>query len=414
MFFLFINTVLGQGWAQTAGRFIDDFGFSIHQTTDGGYSMTGYTIFFGNGMTTNIWLIKTDSMGNQKWNQTFTDSMTANNQDSSVYQATGGGYIITGETFTDSMTADDQDSYIHYTTDGGYIITGYTYSFGTEHPDVLLIKIDSSGDEEWWNSFGETNESNFGNSVQQTTDGGYIITGHTISFEEGIGQNVLLIKTDSQGNKVWDQTFGGNDIDLGNSVQQTIDGGYIITGHTLSFGNGEEDVWLIKTDSQGQEEWNQTFGGNDIDLGNSVQQTIDGGYIITGSTYSFENYYGNVYLIKTDSKGQEEWDQNYGGNNSEKSYSVQQTTDGGYIVTGSTYSYGNGEEDVWLIKTDSQGNEKWNQTFGGSSYDKGYSVQQTTDGGYIITGYTSSFGNGENDVLLIKTDSEGNTVPYGD
>ena len=367
-------------FVKTFGGGVRDEGYSVQQTTDGGFIISGWTDSYGFGGD-EVWLIKTDSQGDKKWWNTFSGHR---------------GYSV------------------QQTTDGGYIITGYTYSFGTEHPDVLLIKIDSSGDEEWWNSFGETNESNFGNSVQQTTDGGYIITGHTISFEEGIGQNVLLIKTDSQGNKVWNQTFGGNDIDLGNSVQQTIDGGYIITGHTLSFGNGEEDVWLIKTDSQGQEEWNQTFGGNDIDLGNSVQQTIDGGYIITGSTYSFENYYGNVYLIKTDSKGQEEWDQNYGGNNSEKSYSVQQTTDGGYIVTGSTYSYGNGEEDVWLIKTDSQGNEKWNQTFGGSSYDKGYSVQQTTDGGYIITGYTSSFGNGENDVLLIKTDSEGNTVPYGD
>ena len=136
----------------------------------------------------------------------------------------------------------------------------------------------------------------------------------------------------------------------------------------------------------------KTFGGSDWDMGNSVQQTTDGGYIIVGT-----------WLIKTDSLGNEEWI-----NESLKGNSVQQTTDGGYIITGNLYG------DVWLIKTDSQGQEEWNQTFGGSTGDYGNSVQQTTDGGYIITGRTTSFGNGGGgDVWLIKTDSDGNTVPYG-
>ena len=156
--------------------------------------------------------------------------------------------------------------------------------------------------------------------------------------------------------------------------------------------------------------WNQTFGGSEYDRGRSVEQTTDGGYIIVG--YRGWDY---LWLLKTDSQGNEEWSQTFGYGS--VGYSVQQTNDGGYIITGDTYLVGVGDFDLWLIKTDSNGSEEWNKTFGGSDheqYNSGRSVKQTTDGGYIITGYTQSFGNGGGDVWLIKTDSEGNTAPYGD
>jgi len=182
---------------------------------------------------------------------------------------------------------------------------------------------------------------------------------------------------------LWTQTFGGADQDYGYDVQQTTDGGYIITGSTRSFGEGVEDALLIKADSNGNEIWSQTFGGTNSDYGTSVQQTTDGGYAIIGRTYSFGGD-DDLWLIKTDYAGNEEWSQIFGGSMANNiCQDGQQTLDGGYILVGSGTN-------IILIKTDSAGNEMWTQTFGGVGTDWAYSVQQTTDGGYIITGYTNS------------------------
>jgi len=348
-----------EGWNNTYGGTNYDESYSGQQTSDD-----------------DVWLVKTDSNGIEEWNQTY-----------------GGTDIEYGY-------------YVMQTSDEGYIITGNTYSYGAGDNDIWLIKTDSTGDEVWNRTFGGKNSDN-GNCVQQTFDGGYIITGYTSSYNAKY-YDVWLVKTDSSGNEEWNQTFGGDYYESSRSVQQTSDGGYILTGRTESYGSGHYDVWLVKTDSNG---WNQTFGGDNFDFGYSVQQTSDGGYIITGWTMSFGAGTYDVWLIKTDSNGGAEWSQTYGGYYSDEGYSVQQTTDGGYIITGDTHCYGAGINDVWLIKTDSNGIEEWNQTFGGTNYDYGFSVQQTTDQGFIIAGETYSYGAGSSDFWLIKIEKE-NNPPY--
>ena len=205
----------------------------------------------------------------------------------------------------------------------------------------------------------------------------------------------------------WERTFGGNKEDVGISVQQTSDGGFILLGVTESFGAGGGDFWLIKTDAEGKLLWERTFGGEAWDYGFSVQQTSDGGFILLGGTYSFGAGDSDFWLIKTDAEGKMLWERTFGGRDGDGGISVQQTSDGGFILLGGTESFGAGDGDFWLIKTDAEGKLLWERTFGGSKWDYGISVQQTSDGGFILLGETKSFGAGDGDFWLIKTDAEG-------
>jgi len=378
------------------------------------------------------------SNGELLWNKTFGGSTNDNGY--CVIETSDGGYAIIGtKWFGDDGNSDvwliktdengvevwnntfggiysDYGYSVAQTTDGGYIITG---SFGSGlilNDDLWLIKTDSNGDHEWNKTFSGEFTSDNGRCVMQTPDDGYLVVGTT-----GMGimgnPDVWLIKTNSTGDLEWNQIFDGGQEDYGYCFAPTSDGGYIITGYTWSYGAGSSDIWLIKTNSTGGEVWNQTYGGISDDYANCVQQTSDGGYIIAGNTYSFGANPGvtpDVWLIKTNSTGSEVWNQTYGGTDSESGSWVEQTSDGGYIITGQRYSALPVQmsiraaipTNVLLIKTNENGNQQWNQTYGGIAYEIGKSVIQNSDGDYVIVGYTSSYGTGgSNDIWLLKVAS---------
>ncbi len=296
---------------------------------------------------------------------------------------------------------------VQQTNDGGFIISGYTRSYGTMNGrNVWLIKTDAGGNMLWNNTYGGNNDDE-GYSVQLTSDGGYIITGYTKSFGFG-GTDVYLIKTDSLGNKIWERPYGGTSDDEGYSVLQTSDGGYLIGAATSSSVAGSRDGWILKTDQSGNTQWMKNFGGLSSDGIRSVEKTSDGGYIFTGWTYSGSSGpLGDAWLVKIDSVGNQQWTKAFGGSSVDRGYWVQQTSDGGYVLTGYTDSFGAGLYDMLLIKTDNAGNQQWMKTFGGTGRDYGNSLAQTSDGGYIIAGYTLSYGAGSDDVWLVKSDNNG-------
>lgn len=367
-------------WTRAYGGVNYDEGYSVHQTFDGGYIIAGFTEDFGGGLR-NVWLVKTDSLGDTLWTNTFGDD---------------------GWSF---------GTCVQQTSDGGYILTGGVGDLSLV-TDVYLVKTDSNGDSVWSKRFGEA-EYDEGNCVEQTSDGGYIVVGITESFGAGYA-DLYAIRTDADGDTLWTHTYGGALWDEGYAVQQTADSGFIIAGYmTMSSGPGgpDYDVYLIKTAADGDTIWTQTYGVHDgeyRDQGYSVQQTSDGGYIVVGETW----YPGtpaweiDVYLIKTDANGDTLWTRLYDRiERTDVGRSVQQTADGGYIVAGYT-SLISVNYDMYLIKTDSNGDTLWTQTYGGPERDEAWDVQQTEDGGYIITGRTDSYGAGGRDLWLVKTEPD--------
>ncbi|TES90273.1 MAG: hypothetical protein E3J87_10340 [Candidatus Cloacimonadota bacterium] len=352
-------------WEKLYGGSELDEGYSVKQTSDGGFIIAGYTYSFGNGES-DVYVIKTDSEGNELWTQTY-----------------GGGL-------------EDEGYSIAITSDGGYIIAGRAESFGNGYSDVYVLRLDSNGDTVWTRVYG-TVAIDWGSSVTLTDDGGFIISGALSSYNH---RDLYLLKFDANGDTIWSRTYHYSGYEEGTSIQQVEDGGYIVSGYASIPGTGDHDIYLLRTDENGDSLWTKTFGGSEWDEGHEVIQTTDGGFIIIGEWESNDNT--DVCLIKVDGSGNEIWTKTYGGSEGDYGYSVRQTADGGYILAARTFSFGEGNGDIYIIKTDANGDTIWTQTYGGDSYDNAFSICETSDAKYVVVGYNGSKGAGSYDVWFLK------------
>ncbi len=366
---------IGTTWARTYGGAGYDGASSIQQTTpDGGYIMAGYSEI---SSVTAVMVTKLDSLGAITWQKTYAggDWSGAN----SIQQTADRGYIVAGEMDT---------------AENGY-------------GDVWLLKLSSTGTVEWEKTYGGTGYD-YAQSVRQTADGGYIVAAYTESY--GTGGDAWFLKLDDTGTIEWQKTFGGADRDYTAGIQQTSDG-YIATGTTF-LNNGTRRALTLKLDSSGAVVWQKTFEpgvADDSTSANSVEQTADSGYIVSGLVNRF---LGNTdaLIIKLDSLGAITWQKTYAGGTWSAANSILQTADGGYIVAGKMETAANGYGDAWLLKLSSTGAVEWEKTYGGSEYDDAQSVSKASDGGYLIAGYSDSYG-GHGDAFVLKLDANGNVAP---
>ena len=447
-----LTRVFGQApeieWQNTIGGNLRDEVYSIIQTTDGGFFVAGYSnssisgdkeeTCYG-GVWGDYWVLKLDNIGEIEWQNTI----AADSDDVifSVIQTIDGGYLLGGSSASDSSLNKSEDAIGYgYDAPGGHF----------EWHDYWIVKLDSLGNIEWENTIGGDN-SEFLYCVQQTTDGGYILAGEsatqTISGDKtefGLGSwDWWVVKIDSIGIIQWQNTIGGWNSDWLRSIVQTNDGGYFLGGTSTSGISGDKteanfdapggqpDYWVVKLDGLGNILWDKTIGGNDADLlyqTYGIQQTFDGGYILGGQSYSgisgnktdINNGIRDYWLVKLDESGSIEWQNAIGGNSDDVLLSVEQTTDFGYILGGTSRSSISGDKsenhwggggfiagyDYWIVKIDSVGNIIWQKTIGGTDFDCPGRVTATVDNGFVIIGASLSGMSGD------KTESSEGDYDY--
>jgi len=357
-------------------------GYSVKQTSDGGYVIVGSSTSYGAGGS-DLWILKVDGLGEFSWSKTY-----------------GGQGNDIGRDITQ-------------TSDGGYIITGYTKSFSSGGDmDLWLIKTDANGESclysdggtcsenssKWIKSFG-TSGNDYGTSVQETSEGDFIVAG-----KSGRIPSVFVIKTNSSGEKIWENLYGTGPGDRAQYIIERQDLGFLIVGKENA-NNVDDNLCLINIDTDGAEVWHSLYGGGGADGGNHISEVSGGGYIIAGATKSYGNgNWDDLWLVKTSTGGSMEWQKTFGGSYTETGNYAHEKDAGGYMITGSTESIGQGLYDIWVVSTDYTGNEIYSQTFGGNMDDKAIRGARGNSGELLIIGYTNSFGNGGEDVLLIKID----------
>lgn len=348
------------------------------QTTDGGYVIGGISTSYTHGGH-DFLVYRLDAAGNKQWRKNY-------------------GGISSDSCYVALQTAD-----------GGFILVGYSMSYSNGSVDFLAYKVDASGMKQWRKNYGGTDYDNC-QAARPTADGGYILAGYGTSYSAEPGSHDFLIyKVDSAGAKEWRKNYGGLDYDACYSVQQTGDGGYVAAGLSYSYYHGPDgdcDMLIYKLNGAGQKQWRKNYGGIEGDFGRCVWPTSDGGFLLAGysESYSVED---NFLVYKLDAAGNKQWRKDYGGAEDDRCYAVLQTADGGCLLAGGSRTYSNGSRDFLVYKVDAAGVKQWRKNYGGAAWDCCYTAQQTTDGGYILIGTTYSFTHGGTDFLVYKVDAAG-------
>lgn len=288
------------------------------------------------------------------------------------------------------------------TSDGGLIATGYTESFGAGSGEAWVLKINADGTIAWQNTYGSTDRENF-DAIMETGDGGFLAYGYTQSFEAGRA-DLWLVKLNADGTVAWENTYGGSSFD-GGSVIATSDGGFIVGGYTESFGAGQGDAWVLKLNADGSIAWQNTYGGSGYEGLNGIVETSTGDYLAAG----FTNGAGSedLWLLKLNSSGGILWQNRYGGAQRERAQAITDTGDGSYLVVGYTDSFSVGWTDVWLLDVNDDGTLNYQKTYGGSGGDAVFIVTPTSDGRFLVSGRTASFGNSSYDGWILKLNRDG-------
>ncbi|MFH1220876.1 MAG: T9SS type A sorting domain-containing protein [Candidatus Eisenbacteria bacterium] len=373
-------------WSRSYGGADDDYAESVIATPDGGYLIAGRTGDWGfrsypaEPPHFDVYLLKTDADGESLWARTY--GQRAWNEALSIQATADGGYVVAG--FTADLDADSLPTQV----------------------DAYLLRLDADGDTLWTATYGDTADT-FGCAVRQTRDGGFIIAGETGAFERF---DIYLIRTDSNGRALWTKRFGDTEWDQAWAIDETLDGGYILFGNTFTSRSGSRDydAYLVKTDANGDTLWTNACGGSKSDLAWDGKRTSDGGYILTGWTNSFGGRNQDVYVVKTDARGDALWTRTFDGTSYDFGYSVTEARDGSFVVAGHTYSSGTGGWDVYVVKIDVLGNLLWEGKYGGSDLEQGNSILQAADGGYVIAGNFTPADEwmADSDVLLMKTEPD--------
>lgn len=288
--------------------------------------------------------------------------------------------------------------------DGGYAIAGYTRSFGAQLTDLLVIKLTPTGDLEWAKMIGGPGHDYAGGAVQ-ASDSGYALTGGSYRGPEG--WDLLILKLSRAGDLEWARAMDGGGLDYGESVIQTSDGGFMVAGWTLSWGAGYSDFLVAKFSPVGTPEWARAYGGPEHDAAKAIIQAADGGFLVAGETWGFGARTSDILLVKIGADGSLEWGKTYGGPGIDRAVSLVGTTDGGCVVSGQTSSFGAGQDDLLVIKLGSGGDLEWAETFGGAYSDSTGRVILSVDSGLAVVGSTDSWESGLSDIFVLRLPADG-------